>query len=544
MKKPKLGKRALASLRNNDSEPSSRSEPTTAEEFLEQGSIDEESGDRWLGSDLSKSLRFYQKAYTSYLKSGGENLDSYYNSSRLLFQVYYQYLKTDGVNVYDLTNVEEALHEDGSSVIQPIGNVVLAHENAISIAKNSSGSIPLDLLFNTATAYTEVLEVEEDNPDSNFNQLLEVTYKAQTILIGLMDTQINEFKKFLDELKEINSIDDQSTASTSIGDSEEKQSESEYTAEEIVQPNDIFDTILTSYKLSQSILENVTDPQTQISQITELITPLLTKSDAIAQDLIHNFSELSPLKNDMVANLTTDQINEYKIIKTYIIGLTTNDIDQLISLWNGEESQLPQTSERYMSAADNIQTFLDRLDINLSFINSNATTDEVKNLFWKSLGQITTNLKKAQDLLNGKLSEKRKLPSGVDLGLGALISQISEIMIARSDIDLQRCQIVNFEPAQKNSTVLLNNAKTLLKNAMTLANTPGGLRERVSEKLQREKKKVDSVLRLCILEGKTSISELDTILGRNKWINELPNLIKLGYFESFGILNIEKPTNF
>lgn len=36
--------------------------PSTATEYLEQGSIDEESGERWLGSDVSKCLRFFNKA--------------------------------------------------------------------------------------------------------------------------------------------------------------------------------------------------------------------------------------------------------------------------------------------------------------------------------------------------------------------------------------------------------------------------------------------------------------------------------------------------
>ncbi|KAK6203353.1 uncharacterized protein RJT21DRAFT_119493 [Scheffersomyces amazonensis] len=552
MKKPRLGKRALAALsRANDEYDGSNKEPTTAEDYLEQGSIDEESGDRWLGSDLSKSLRFYQKAYTSYIKSihlssGFENLDSYYNSSRLLFQVYYQYLKTDGVNLYDLTNVEDSLRQDDSSVIHNIGSIVLAHERAINIARQSSSPIPSDLLFNTATAYTEILDTEQDNSDSDFNQLLEVTYKAQIILSNLLDTQVNELRKFLDELKELDNNNVPQELSSSDheleGQDEEKKSQEEYTAEEIVQPNDIFDTILASYKLGQSILENVTDFNNQVPRITDLITPLLTKSDSIAHDLINNFSDFATVKNDMVASLTIDQINEYKVIKTYIIGLTTSELDQLIQLWS--ESDLPETSERYMSTADNIQTFLDRNDINLTFVNGPQSNQDIKVSFWKALTQMNNNLKKAQDILNAQLSEKRKIPSGVDLGLGALIAQISEVMIARSDIDLQRCQIIDYEPAQQNQQVLLNNSKTMLKNAMNLANTPGGLRERIAEKMQREKKKVDSVLRLCVLEGKTSIQELDTILGRKKWINELPSLIKLGYFESFGILNIEQPTDF
>lgn len=79
---------------------------------------------------------------------------------------------------------------------------------------------------------------------------------------------------------------------------------------------------------------------------------------------------------------------------------------------------------------------------------------------------------------------------------------------------------------------------------MNISNTTGGLRERITEKLQREKRKAEAVMRLCMLENKSSLQELDSILGRQKWTAELPNLSKLGYFDAFGISNIVVPTDF
>ena len=534
-KGPKLGKRAQALLKKQEDTSFSK-EPISSEDYLELGSADEESGDRWLGSDLSKSLRFYQKAYTNYLHSiqlDKVNLDSYYNSSRLLFQVYSQYFKTDGVNVYDLVNVNDVLTNDESSVFQDLTAILHAHEDALEVARKLNVPIPLDLIFNSGIVLTEVLEVEQDNVNSNFNRLLEITHTAQEMFKKLLDLQVNEFQKFLGELEAIpeGKLDvNQPNQDISLSAKQE-----EYTSEEVVQPTDILETVLASYKVAQAILENITDYSTQIQPVLDLINPFLSICDEISRDLIENFSETSP--HDMVSNISLEQIGELKIIKTNILGLLMNDLNQLFDLWSSDN--IPKSAERFMLAADNIQSLLDRNDYTLSSIN--ATPTDHKDLYWKALTEMNNALKQAQNILHQSYLEKKKTPSGKDIGLGSLIAQISEVMIARADVDLQRCQVVGYEPSEKNKQVLLQNSKTLLKNAMTLANTPGGLRERVAEKLQREKKKVDAVLRMCVLEGKSTIDELDTILGRNKWINELPTLKRLAYFEQFGINNIEVP---
>lgn len=454
-----------------------------------------------------------------------DNLDSYYNSSRLLFQVYYQYFKTDGVSVYDLVNVSDVLTNDETSVFQELGAILRAHENAQEVSRRLNVAIPLDLIFNSGIVLTEVLEVEQDNVNSNFSELLEIAHTGQQMFTKLLDLQVSEFQKFLKDLESIDLDIEEAQESTP----------QEYTSEETVQPTDIFETVLAAYKLVQALFENISDYSSQIQQVQDLVNPFLSTCDEISRNLIDNFSETAP--HDMVSNISVDQIGELQIIKTNIVGLLKNDLGELFALWASEE--IPKTAERYMLAADNIQSLLDRNDYTLAYIND-ASTDH-KDLYWKALTEMNNALKQAQTILNQAYVEKKKTPSGKDLGLGSLIAQISDVMIARADVDLQRCQIVGYEPSEKNQQVLLQNCKTLLKNAMTLANTAGGLRERASEKLQREKKKIDAVIRMCVLENKTSIDELDTILGRTRWINEMPTLKRLAYFEPFGINNIEIP---
>lgn len=474
---------------------------------------------------MAKALRFYQLAFQSYTDSiglpGDVNLDSYYNSLRLLFHVYNQFVKAEGVELGQLKNL--GLTNDDNSVVQSLNNIQRAHETALSIAERHPENIPLDLLFNAAAVYIEVLE-EEDAP---FPELLDVTVKAVSILSSLLDFQSVEFEKFYAELQNYENGTNVTRETNISTDASEYNDTDELTSDQVVQPTDIFESILSSYNLARAILEAT--ESTDLHLVISATGPLLLKCDIISQDLIAKFSEMSVVKNEMVSNIGLDQINELQINKAYVQGLTHDDISKTIELWKGE---LPNTSERFMLAADNLQGYLDRNDITLEKVSQSQDSAD-KDTYWTILSAINTNLKSAQILLQATLQTKKGQQE--QLGVGTLISQISGVLIARADIDLQRCQIKGYEQAEKNQEILITNAKTLLKNAMTIANTNGGLRERVSEKLQREKKRVDAVIRMCLLENKRSISELDSILGRDRWVSEIPVIKDLGYYSAFGV---------
>lgn len=132
-------------------------------DHLEEGADAEESGDRWFSLDLAKALRFYQRAYTHYQDAalGTAAPDARYNAARLLLAVHTQYIAGD-IDVTRLDNVGEVLTGDERSVCQDIGNVVAAHEAALNACGSDS---PIDLMFNTATAYSQWLEEAESPAD-------------------------------------------------------------------------------------------------------------------------------------------------------------------------------------------------------------------------------------------------------------------------------------------------------------------------------------------------------------------------------------------
>lgn len=493
--------------------------PLTTEDFIEEGAANEESGDRWLGLDLAKALRFYQKAFTNYqqaieLNNSGQELlqDAYYNALRLLFQVYTQYMKTDGVEVLQLVNVGEVLTGDEKSVVQEISAIVTAHEQSIAVWPERA---PNDLLFNTALVYTEAIEdIEEAGLVAEFAK------KGEELFAKVLNNQKTEFDDFLKSTLELGTADEEPSSEQIPEQQALPDQNQQYVWTKTVQPPDILDTVISGLGLCQSVLEK---NGSILGLLQESLTSLSMFADALsecanqlAREFFNDSSRAAPIEQT--------QLDEYLVAKQYIQALASPNLQTVYQIW--DEQSLPDTPQRYMLAADSIGTIIEKLGLN----GGPATAADE---YWSALTQMNNYLKKAQEYLNAEYQQKKsKTMSDSELGLGALIAQISSVYIARSDIDLQRSQIQN-ENAQKHSQVLLNNAKAFLKNAMNLAKLSGGIREKVVEKAQRERRRFEAVSRLCLLEGKSSGQELDSILGQNTWQEDLANYRDLWYFQAF-----------
>lgn len=465
-KTPKLGKRALSLLKNEED----RKRPETLEDFIEEGAVEEESGDRWLGSDLAKALRFYQKAFSNYKSAidlNQENShDAYYNALRLLYLVYSQYTKVDSIEYSKLINIGEVLTGDQNSVVQDISSIVAAHEAAIAASPQPSA----DLLYNTVMVYTDFIEECKE-----VQQISHCGERAHVLLGELLERQKAQAQA-------------QAQAQT--------QGQGLAETEEKVTPGDVLDTVVAGFKLTQAILEQDRTLRLFLQPITEI--------EQVGQSVLN---EVSPQERE-----------EFLVTRAYVDGLSRDSLAELYDVWDGD---LPATAEKYMLAADSIETFLTQNDI-----NAGPGTDP--DTYWTALTKMNNYFKAAQDILNAEY-QRRKVSAATESGLGSLISQLSKVYIARADIDLQRGQLET-EQARTNAELLLRNAKAFLKNAMNLAKTSGGIRETVVEKLEREKRRIEAVSRLCVLENKTDPAELDSIMGSGTWGTEWEEYRGLWYF--------------
>lgn len=458
-------------------------------------------------------MRFYQRAYTNYRQATGTSagaddallVDAYYNAVRLLFHVYTTYSNTDGVNVRKLGNVNDVLTGDERSVVQPIESIVEAHEIALLRCLADSS---LDTLFNAALVYTEAIEVLSNPPD-------DYALKAMNLLKEVLTKQVLEFQDFLRIM-----LEPQLEAPSSGN--EAAPEDLQYTSSKTVQPPEIMETINSAYGLAQAILENVDAEQSKLAAAVALLQPFINEVDAVAEDLLQKFSFQNNTNSDLVASIDLEQVETYSIGKASYMSLCSGSLDFLYKTWELED--LPDVSQRYMLAADCVDTLLERFDVS---INPDSVDSEV---YWGALCKMNIYFKRAQELLSGQLQTARSQTQHE--GIGTLIAQLARVYIARSDVDLQRSQL-GTDAAQKNSQVLFNNAKAFLKNAMNLAKTTGGIRERAIEKWQRESRRFEAVSRLCVLEGKLDPQELNAIMGEGAWEEYMAGYKEFWYFQRF-----------
>ncbi|GEQ68218.1 hypothetical protein JCM33374_g1885 [Metschnikowia sp. JCM 33374] len=492
-------KRALASAKKQEN--SAKNQPESIEEFIEEGAIDEESGDRWHSSDLAKALRFYQKAFDEYKSAARmgtadekKSLQlAYYNGSRLLFHVYTQYQRTDGVQISDLKNVGEVIDAGENSVIQEIHEIIKAHESCVEFAGDDA---PTDLLFNTAMVYMDAVE-DTETPEDAYRMV----DRSMGLLKEILRRQVSELK-----------ILSQGMALPQEGDEEA----------EPTSPSDLIDTVVSAFNLAQTLYEAVGTSAQDIETASSLMGELTRDADEVATQVFDgSFSE------DGTSSITDEQKEEYLVAKAYVSAASCSNLEGMVAAW--DDPALPESPERYMSAADCIDSFMQR-----SGISSGPNIDSES--YWMGLNKMNQYFKLAQELLTARLQTVRaNAVASQAMGIGSIVSQIAKVYIARSDIDLQRSQLP-LEQAVKNSALLVNNAKAFLKNAMNLAKQTGGMREKAVEKIQREKRRIEAVCRLCVLEGKTQETELDSIVGVGRWQIEIDGLRDLWYF------SIEQPS--
>ena len=428
---------------------------------------------------------------------------------------------SDGLQLDDLTDIGEIYRPN--SVVQNIATILDKHLKALEVSGRNA-----DLLFNTATVYVEMLD-DMIGVSSNLDQALRSYYNSgQQILMELLPQQVNALESFVRELSNSYTESSDTTPKSTSRNMEHEQEEFE--SVEVTQPVDIFDTVLLGYKLIQAAYENISKGELDLMNMN--IHPFLDTLDQISTELVSKYCENSESRNEMLQNITSSQVNELKIAKQSILSLQYGNVSLALESWAGFfTNEVPdEIPEKYLTCVDNIQTVLEWDDITLDTLNNNSSPQD-KDWYWEILSQQNKLLKKAQELTQNQLNAKKRSPLGVELGIGATITQLCNIMIDRADLNLQMALIKDYEPSVKNQAALVQNCKTLLKSSMNIANTSGGLRERAIEKLDREKKLSEAVFRLCLLEGKTSLEKLDEIMTRQRWEREVAPLKKVDAYK-------------
>ncbi|KAG7742065.1 hypothetical protein KL911_001112 [Ogataea haglerorum] len=466
-------------------------QPDSAESLYIRATEEEEFGDRWLGSDLAKALRFYQRAYSLYLESlqlQTDYLDSRYNVSRLLFFVYDRYVKNDAVVLDELENCSEALTGTASSVVRPLREVIQVFQESIQIAQ-AAEDFPWDLYYNAVLCYFEYMEELVKDGD-HFGELVSCGEKCVELLRMVLEHQMREL-----------------AALSSPEETPVSAKEHEYeTQQEAIVPPTVLETCVTGYKIIATAYEGAVSEYER--GLVELrFANAAQELDGLVSTLVDQYS--APAE-DFVPPLSSADLEQLQVAKLCYEAAKADSFDTLFDLWRGAKSV-----ETLLLENESYRTLLAKKD------DMPAATR------WQVLSSISNRYKEAFELLRQEYDQLKR--AATNLQLGSKIAQMCSILIERADVDLERSQTATLE--EKTRGILATNANKLLRNAITYSQQSGGLRESMLEKLARRKKLKEASTRLCILEGKTSTEELDKIVGRAFWPQELHELKELGIYK-------------
>lgn len=477
----------------------SQTEPETATQFFDRGTEEEESGDRWITSDLSKALRFYQRAFNDYIKAlnlDSTHLDARYNASRLLFSVYTEYIKNDGVNLADLTNCDDALAGNESSVIQPLNQIASFFQNSIEVGQNND-ELPWDLYYNAAICYFEYVEDMTRNgyeTDSQFSQAVDMMKRSESLFLTVLQFQIQELGTLVDAMngKVVETEDNETDGKT----------------EDTILPSSVLETCLNGYRLVETMYEDACNTN-RIELVQTASSDFIQHMDSAVSNLLDQFSTE---QYEGIPALTEDEVYELKLTKISYLASQATDFKSCDSIWS---EPLENRPEKMLLEAESYRTILDKIDESQSTIE-----DSIK---WDVLTHMNKLYKEAYKQLKSQLNlyKAGRKDSGDEKS--DILSQICSIFIEEADIALEKSSL-QYKPALDYHDLLVKNCHSLLKNALIFSKQNGGLRESISGKLVRAKRRREALTRMCIIEGKTDLDSLNKIIGEKYWPQEMQDL--------------------
>lgn len=516
-------------------------ELTTSDDFLNQAVEEEEAGDRFTLLDLSKSLRFYQKAYEYYLQAAEIDcyespnaLDAMYNSSRLLFHVYNEFVKDDIVNFqYDLKSIEQVVNSD-YLVLQSLTSICKQHEKAVVayerfLLKNEQNIVPWDLYSNLCLVYTELIETTTDLSMDLFKKYINRTVQLNRMVL---DYQVLELQKIVEEFDKFGDKDSFSDDQNfeKMENSENDNTDQEFASQESIIPGTVLETVISAYSFIQSCYEVFqqsyerenngisTISAQDLKDLKDYATPIFDSFSKTLDMIAANLQAKFPPSNDehmkegnmgILRPLAWEDLVNLEITKIFIKSLlgSYNDpqsVEEFNLLWSrftenvyknkAASDTLFVATEMNTIIADSYQIFLEHNISKLLAENG-----------WKMLTIMSSYFRKSQDGLVAQLKEvqeRAKKNPNESVELSKIVSKLVEIIISRVDIDVTKVnspKYAGFRARELQSDSLKKNIAVNLQNCMRYLGMNVGLRESIFDKLTRREKKFKVMTRRYIL---------------------------------------------
>ncbi|CEP21853.1 unnamed protein product [Cyberlindnera jadinii] len=459
--------------------------PQTSEDYLEEAISKEEYADRWLLSDVAKSLRAYQESFDYYSRSialsNGGSSDHVYNRLRLLFHVYETYKDVpksmltgcDGCTVH-LTGLQGVMRE-----------------------YQAAGWVNWECAYNQVLLNMEAMEQEGVMAE----QVVGLLNGSIALINSILKVQLLELDSFLQRLE--------------AGESEtptETQGEGDM-YEQIV-PSTVLDTLITAWRMVFTAMQSC-DTLEELRLVAGESQVFLGQLD----DGLKLLERFAPGNDDpFQLNIKQGELDELSVVKSCIYGIQTVELAPLVNLW---ESMALTTSSKWLAQADSFITLL-------SFVQFSEEDQ------WTVISHALKALKLAQDTLTSELNEEK---SAKGARVSALVGKIVEVLISRADNELLRASLTCDAAVQHRDT-LKSNAINLLKSGLNYSQSNVGLREPALDKIQRNKLKRECVVRLLILtKDALSVEDLVRNLGMEFWESEWTEMRSHPLYSKFPIVS-------
>lgn len=479
--------------------------PVTQDDYYLEAIDFEEQAERWLLSDIKKTLRFYMKAFEMYeigltapQPSDKCTYNILYNETRLLLQLYSDYMANNGyINILQYINLDDIPGLE--SILKPI-NVII--ERFETVLQNYHSIDTWDLQSNLLTCYLSLIE-NYDRYGLNSEHIMDVINKFFTLSHQLILHQletIDNGEYIIGNDEHLNEDDTSGFIPINDNDNDDKNNNiSEVNSrngfgiklninhsnrEELVEvsdqitPESLTDVIIMCMKFSQALLEIMVDSKlgtgdkilnvVQLNYLEEVINKQLLSLDDIIESHPIVFSS---------------RISDINLAKYAIKGIqllySDPEVVNLISF-------LETVPDPDINLIDLYLVKIDIFELAVDYIS-----DDLLDMKWKFCTQLNHLLTTTRNELSAKRKDVLVSHDQNKLAhLSTLVFQLCDVTITAASNELRRYNI-KAKMNGSNTTLdnvqvlLLKNARTLLTNAQTISEKSCGMQETILDKLKR-----------------------------------------------------------
>lgn len=471
--------------------------PVTQDDYYLEAIEFEEQAERWLLSDIKKTLRFYMKAFEMYELglTAPQSTDKctyniLYNKTRLLLQLYSDYMANNGyINVLQYINLDDIPGVE--NILKPINEIIERFE---TVLQNYRSMDIWDLQSNLLTSYLFLIE-DHDKYGLNGGQIMDLTSKFFTLSHELIlhqlesidnggnimeydkvlnDEDFNAFESINGDISEIESKDgfgikinkDHSYIEDLVEVSDE------------ITPESLTDVIIICLKFNQALLEIMVEAKLETGDQLLNVIQLNYLEDITSKQLCRVSDIIKSHKAILNCKISDINLAMYAV-KGIQIFYSNPDVKNLTTYLEANPDPRIDLVDLYLVKIDIFELVIDYI------------RDEFFDMKWDFCTQLNHLLTSTRNELGNKRKNIMASHNQIELAnLSNVIFQLCDVIITAASNELRRYDIKvkkngSIVTVDNVQSILLKNAKTLLTNAQIISEKSCGMQETIVDKLKR-----------------------------------------------------------